>query len=332
MTTRGCARFVAVFALLAVTLAASPAQDRSPGSSKPARDSAGDCRSYRSACLGGTLVVGAGVLWPEPAEKLVMPLMAARKDAFQGKTVLDLETGSGILALYAARLGAAKVVATDLEPAAVACARENARKLGLDSVVETRQGNPGDPSAYAVLRPGEVFDIIVFSPSGSTNRRPVARSGAVDAGIQPDDSIRFGFSVLRELERHLARDGVLVLNCRFALVHTLLTSFARHMGYTVEAHPPLQLSAADWFAMVNTFNAEVARTERLAPELLLLAPSPDRPNGREPPETTGAYHRVNFQTDQGLAYSRLWDTDLDRVLNGVMVIRIPGKPTGQTGP
>ncbi len=45
----------------------------------------------------------------------------------QGKSVLDVGTGSGILSIYAVLLGAHPVVGVDIDPAAVDNARENAR-------------------------------------------------------------------------------------------------------------------------------------------------------------------------------------------------------------
>jgi ribosomal protein L11 methyltransferase len=54
--------------------------------------------------------------------------------------VLDLGTGSGILALAAARLGATSVLALDIDPQAVAAARENVRLNRLDAVVQVEEG------------------------------------------------------------------------------------------------------------------------------------------------------------------------------------------------
>jgi len=49
-------------------------------------------------------------------------------------TLLDLGTGSGILALAAARFGAKRVIAIDDDPVAIATARENARRNKLNNI------------------------------------------------------------------------------------------------------------------------------------------------------------------------------------------------------
>src|SRR6516225_10094027 len=52
--------------------------------------------------------------------------------ALSGKRVADVGTGSGILALSAARAGAANVTALDINPNAALTAAENARANGFD--------------------------------------------------------------------------------------------------------------------------------------------------------------------------------------------------------
>ena len=58
-----------------------------------------------------------------------------------GDRVLDLGTGSGILAAAAAKLGAGEVLALDVEAAAVAVAQETVSLNGLAGVVEVGQGS-----------------------------------------------------------------------------------------------------------------------------------------------------------------------------------------------
>ena len=54
-----------------------------------------------------------------------------------GMTVFDVGTGSGVLAIVAAKLGAKRVEAVDFDPVAVRVARENVRQNGAEDVVRT---------------------------------------------------------------------------------------------------------------------------------------------------------------------------------------------------
>ncbi|MGH2537395.1 MAG: HemK2/MTQ2 family protein methyltransferase [Candidatus Promineifilaceae bacterium] len=71
--------------------------------------------------------------------------------------VLDLGTGSGAGAIFAARRGAA-VTAVDINPEAVRCARLNALLNGLEGRIEAVQGDLFAPVA------GRCFDLILFNP------------------------------------------------------------------------------------------------------------------------------------------------------------------------
>ncbi|MDI3280094.1 MAG: 50S ribosomal protein L11 methyltransferase, partial [Bacillota bacterium] len=57
----------------------------------------------------------------------------------QGEAVWDLGTGSGILAIGAARLGAGRVEAFDVDPVAVQAARRNAARNGVADVVSVHE-------------------------------------------------------------------------------------------------------------------------------------------------------------------------------------------------
>ena len=60
---------------------------------------------------------------------------------YQGGSLLDVGTGSGILAIAAARLGAKDIVAVDIDPDAVRVARENVAHNGLTDAIDVRRGD-----------------------------------------------------------------------------------------------------------------------------------------------------------------------------------------------
>ena len=81
-----------------------------------------------------------------------------------GDRVLDVGTGSGILAIAAVRLGAERVLALDIDPQAVKAARQNAEANGVAAAVEVREGTLPDAEA------GQ-FEMIVANISGLTIER-----------------------------------------------------------------------------------------------------------------------------------------------------------------
>ena len=77
-----------------------------------------------------------------PTTRLVL---AALEDLVTtGTTVLDLGCGSGVLGIAAARLGAAEVLAVDIDPAAVTATRANQERNGVSFPVVTDLG-PAPP-------------------------------------------------------------------------------------------------------------------------------------------------------------------------------------------
>ena len=79
--------------------------------------------------------------------------------------VLDLGTGSAILSMTAAALGAARIVALDVDPTAVRAARKNIKGAGLKNSVRLVRGSLPHPEAV----PGS-FQIAVANISAKTVR------------------------------------------------------------------------------------------------------------------------------------------------------------------
>jgi release factor glutamine methyltransferase len=118
--------------------------------------------------------------------------------------VLDLCTGSGLLAVLAARRGAREVVAVDISRLAVVAARLNGSFNGVKV-----HGVQGD--LFSAVR-GERFDLIVSNPPylpSETDALPRrGRSRAWEAGRQGRALID---RICAEVSGHLNPDGVLLL-------------------------------------------------------------------------------------------------------------------------
>lgn len=96
-----------------------------------------------------------GVYPPQHDSQLLIDALD-RTELVQGRRVLDLCTGSGVIAIAAGRLGAASVTAFDICPRAVRCSRGNAVDAGVD--VDVREGSWTGALGCAP------FEIIVSNP------------------------------------------------------------------------------------------------------------------------------------------------------------------------
>lgn len=111
--------------------------------------------------------------------------------------VLDMGTGSGVCAVFAAR-HARRVVAVDINPAAVRCARVNALLNRLEDRIEACHGDLFTPVA------GRRFDLILFNPPFRSGEPRDDRERAWRAvGVAE----RFA----EGLDAHLTRAGVALL-------------------------------------------------------------------------------------------------------------------------
>jgi release factor glutamine methyltransferase len=81
----------------------------------------------------------------------------------KGKTVAEVGTGSGILSLAAARAGAARVVAVDINPNAALSAADNAKLNGLAEKVF-----PVCSNLLSGIAARPLFDVIISSPPSFT--------------------------------------------------------------------------------------------------------------------------------------------------------------------
>ncbi len=91
-----------------------------------------------------------------PTTRLCLAMLEAvadRGDALDGARVLDVGCGSGILAIAAIRLGAARAVGVDIDPIAIEATAANAKRNGIARRIRARVGSlpSGEPP----------FDVVV---------------------------------------------------------------------------------------------------------------------------------------------------------------------------
>ncbi|MFQ6068778.1 MAG: HemK2/MTQ2 family protein methyltransferase [Candidatus Bathyarchaeia archaeon] len=84
-------------------------------------------------------------------------LLARNLSVNKGERVLDMGTGCGVLAVLVTEK-TSKVVAVDVNPYAVACAKKNAELNGVTAKVEVRLGD-----LFDTFEDDEKFDLILFN-------------------------------------------------------------------------------------------------------------------------------------------------------------------------
>lgn len=150
--------------------------------------------------LGERIHPAYGVFSPVRGEYVDLVADMPFSGAAAPPVVFDLGTGTGVLAALLARRGARTVIATDINPRAVACARSNVRRLGLADRVQ---------AVEADLWPSGRADLIVCNPPWL----PARPTSALELGIY-DAGSDLLHRFLDGLTEHLlpAGEGWLVLS------------------------------------------------------------------------------------------------------------------------
>jgi SAM-dependent methyltransferase len=157
--------------------------------------------------LGSRIHPHYGVFAPVRGEyiKLVadapLPLLAQTQSV-----AFDIGTGTGVLAAVLARRGIGRIIATDQDQRALACARENLTRLGLDAQVEVVEADlfPEGRAALIVCnppwvpaRPSSPLEHAVYDPE---SRMLKGFLDGLAAHLEPGGE---GWLILSDLAEHL---------------------------------------------------------------------------------------------------------------------------------
>ena len=156
------------------------------------------------AAVGGRIHPHYGVFSPVRGEYVQL---VAETPLPSTDLAFDIGTGTGVLAAVLARRGVKRVVATDQDPRALACARENIARLDLDAQVDVVQAD---------LFPEGRAPLVVCNPPWVPARPASPLEHAV---YDPDSRMLRGF--LSGLAAHLAPGGEGWL---------ILSDLAEHLG------------------------------------------------------------------------------------------------------
>lgn len=187
-----------------------------------------------------TFHVAPGVLVPRPETELLIELALAVLPAGQPATLLDLGTGSGIIAIT---LGLERpddrIVAIDTSPAALAIARTNAARL--------RAGNVAFRAGHwlAPLAPDERFDLVVSNPPYIAADDPHLSRGdlrhepplALASGPDGLEALRI---IVRDAPSHMKPGATLLLEHGYDQATPLAALLVRHGYRDIRTHRDLQ--------------------------------------------------------------------------------------------
>jgi methylase of polypeptide subunit release factors len=165
-----------------------------------------------------------GVFAPVRGEYVDLVAQACARWPVEEKLAHDIGTGTGVLALVLAQRGA-RVVATDIEPRAVACARDNVARFGLEERVDVLEADlfAGGRADLVVANPPWIpaaplglLDRAIYDPSGTLLERIIAdlsvrlSPGGESWIVISDLAERLGLRPAGQLEALAARGGLAV--------------------------------------------------------------------------------------------------------------------------
>ncbi|MFZ6871349.1 methyltransferase [Undibacterium sp. Di27W] len=177
--------------------------------------------------LGKEFLVFPETFWPFTDSQ---PLVQSFKIK-AGESVLDVGTGSGVIAIFACYGGASKVTAVDINPSAIKSAKHNAKMHGFDKLMKVKKSN-----LFQALK-DEQFDVITANLPFRNKPAPdvVARS-------QWDTDFKTNTQFFTDVGKHLKPGGrIYFAQSNFGAIDEI-KALAKAAGFSVRT---LASAAAD---------------------------------------------------------------------------------------
>lgn len=220
--------------------------------------------SFRSATLEAEIQIVPGVVVPARSEQIMAPFLTSHPEIVAGRSVLVLDAGCGLTALVAAKLGAARVVASDTRQTALDCTGRNARKLGIETPIETRRVPEDAKSPFAALEPDAKFDVIIAEASHALDLQSEAAPTPLLHG-------HTDLPIVTGLAQRLTPNGVAILRYPEMFHHMLLVKYARAIGFEVRHHRPETISSQELASVFNLYLARLLEAEKLPSDAFRFA-------------------------------------------------------------
>lgn len=170
--------------------------------------------------LGKEFLVYPNTFWPFTDSKPLVKNFHVQS----GESVLDVGTGSGVIAIFSCYQGAGKVVGVDINPAAIKSAKYNAKSHGFEKIMKVVKSNLFDNLK------GQKFDVI-------TANIPFRDKFAHDivARAQWDTDFQTNTRFFAEVGEHLNPNGrIYFIHSNFGETERV-KKLAKEAGFSVKA-------------------------------------------------------------------------------------------------
>jgi release factor glutamine methyltransferase len=180
--------------------------------------------------------VNPDVLIPRPDSELLIELSLDLLPANQASKIIDLGTGSGILAItLAAERPGSQVIACDLSPAALRTAQDNAQQLQIDNVRFLAS------NWFSTITDRD-FDLVISNPPYIDQHDPHLQQG--DVRFEPDSALISAENGLQDIRlladqarQHLKPGGYLLIEHGYDQQSAVQALFKRFNYQQITTHP-----------------------------------------------------------------------------------------------